>query len=105
VIAGPISISGPDRSADGFTVLPDGNFLINDGDGSCTYQEYNSSTGLATGTPLSVPGGSFCTGVETDGTSLYFQTNFNSFTKTDLSGTLISTTAVASNRVEDISLA
>jgi len=106
VIGGPISISGPDSGADGFTVLPDGNFLINDGDGSCTYREYKPSTGLATGTPLSVPGDpSICTGVETDGASLYFQTNFDSFTKTGLNGTLISTTPVASNSIEDISLA
>ena len=106
VIAGPISISGPDSGADGFTVLPDGNFLINDGDGSCTYREYKPSTGLATGTPLSVPGDpSICTGVETDGASLYFQTSFNSFTKTGLNGTLISKTTVQSNTVEDISLA
>jgi hypothetical protein len=105
VIGAAISISGPASGADGFTVLPDGNFLINDGDTLCTYREYNSSTGQATGTSLSVPGGTRCTGVETDGTSLYFQTNFSSFTKTDLSGTFISTTTVTSNTVEDISLA
>jgi hypothetical protein len=106
VIGVPISITGPESSADGFTVLPDGNFLINDGDESCTYREYKPSTGLATGTPLSVPGDpSICTGVETDGASLYFQTNFDSFTKTGLNGTLISTTPVASNLIEDISLA
>jgi hypothetical protein len=105
VIGGAISISGPASDADGFTVLPDGNFLINDGDTLCTYREYNSSTGVATGNSLSVPGApSTCTGVETDGTSLYFQTSFNSFTKTDLSGTFISKTTVTSNSVEDISL-
>jgi hypothetical protein len=104
VISGPISVSGPDSGADGFALLPDGNFLINDGDASCTYRQYDSGTGLATGQSLSVPGGSQCTGVETDGTSLYFETNFNSFTKTDLAGNLISTTSVAENLVEDISL-
>jgi hypothetical protein len=35
---------------------------------------------------------------------LYFQTNFDSFTRTDLSGNLIATTNVGSNQVEDVSL-
>jgi hypothetical protein len=105
VIAGPVAIGSPAAAgADGFTVLPGGNFLINDGDGSCTYREYDSTTGQQTGQSITVPGGSFCTGVETDGASLYFQTNFDSFTRTDLSGNLIATTNVGSNTVEDVSL-
>ena len=35
-------------SSDGFTMLPSGNFLINDGDGYnfiTTYREYNGNTG------------------------------------------------------------
>jgi hypothetical protein len=104
VIAGPITISGPRPNADGFAILPDGNFLINAGDGSCTYTEYNSA-GQATANSFTVPNGSICTGVETDGSFLYFQTNFNSFTKTDLTGKFISTTSVASNdEVEDVAL-
>jgi hypothetical protein len=105
VIAGPIGIGSPAAAdADGFTVLPDGNFLINDGDTSCTYREYDSTTGQPTGQSITVPGGTSCTGVETDGSSLYFQTNFDSFTRTDLSGNLIATTNVGSNSVEDVSL-
>jgi hypothetical protein len=103
VIAGPVAIAG-DAGADGFAVLPDGNFLINDGDASCTYREYDSTTGQQTGQSITVPGGSLCTGVETDGASLYFQTNFDGFTRTDLSGNLIATTNVGSNQVEDVSL-
>jgi hypothetical protein len=105
-IGAAITITGPDPDADGFTILPDGNFLINDGDGSCTYAEYNSSTGIATGNSFTVPASpSICTGVETDGSSLYFQTGFDSFTKTDLTGNVISTTNVAPNDgIEDVAL-
>jgi len=109
-IGGGITITGPSPDADGFAILPDGNFLINDGDGSCTYAEYNSATGEAgnsfTVVPTTAPPSTspICTGVETDGSSLYFQTNFNSFTKTDLTGNVISTTPVASNEVEDVAL-
>jgi hypothetical protein len=103
VLAGPIAISS-DPSADGFTVLPDGNFLINGGDESCSYTEYDSTTGTPTGFSISVPGAATCTGVATDGSSLYFETDFDGFTKTDLAGNLISQTTVASNTAEDISL-
>jgi hypothetical protein len=103
VLAGPIAINS-NPSADGFTVLPDGNFLINSSDASCTYAEYNSATGAPTGSPITVPGAGSCTGVATDGTSLYFQTDFDSFTQTDLNGNLIARTSVASNVVEDVSL-
>ncbi len=103
VLAGPIAINS-DPSADGFTVLPDGDFLINSSDASCTYAEYNSSTGAPTGASITVPGAGQCTGVATDGTSLYFETDFDSFTQTDLTGNLIARTSVASNLVEDVSL-
>jgi hypothetical protein len=104
VLAGPVAITGIDPSADGFTVLPDGNFLINDADTSCTYRAYSSTTGQPTGQSITVPGGSTCTGVATDGSSLYFETNFSSFTRTDMNGNLIATTSVGSNQVEDVSL-
>jgi lysophospholipase L1-like esterase len=103
VITGPIAIdSAPD--ADGFTILPDGDFLINTGDASCTYDEYDPTTGDATGTSITVPGGTDCTGVDTNGTALFFQTNWDSFTETDLAGNLIATTSVQSNLIEDVSL-
>jgi hypothetical protein len=104
VLAGPIGINS-DPSADGFAVLPDGNFLINAVDDSCLYSEYSFATGAPTGSQITVPGASQgCTGVDTDGTALYFQTDFSAFTKTDLTGNLISRTSVAPNSVEDISL-
>jgi lysophospholipase L1-like esterase len=103
VLAGPIAISS-DPDADGFTVLPDGNFLINSGDASCAYAEYNSATGTPTGSSITVPGAATCTGVATDGSSLYFQTGFSGFTKTDLVGNFISQTTVPNNLAEDISL-
>jgi len=107
-----VSIVGPaSPSSDGFTVLPNGNFLINNSDTSCTYNQYNPTTGaLVSGLTITVSAAS-CTGVTTDGTFLYFQTNFNSFTKTDLTGFVIATKTVTSpftctpakvNCVEDI---
>jgi hypothetical protein len=88
-------------------VLPDGNFLINSGDivpSSCLYAEYDATTGVATGSSFIVPGHSTCTGVDTDGTSLYFSTDFSTLTKTTLAGALISDQPVGPNLVEDISL-
>jgi hypothetical protein len=78
VLIGPVNIAGPASPAsDGFTVLPNGNFLINNDDADCTYNQYNPTTGaLIAGTQLVVPGGpDFCTGVDTDGTSLFFATS------------------------------
>jgi hypothetical protein len=106
VPGGPVPITGPgqEASADGFAILPNGNFLINLSDESCTYNQYDPTTGTATGVTLTVPSATSCTGVATDGTSLFFQTDFNSFTQTDLAGTFIDKTAVQSNTVEGISL-
>jgi len=106
VLSGPVSIAGPaNATSDGFTVLPNGNFLINNSDLACTYNQYDPSTGaLIPATTIVVPGGVGCTGVETDGLSLFFQTNFNSFTKTTLAGAFISSTIVGADLVEDISL-
>ena len=108
VLAGPISIAAPaSPSSDGFTVLPNGNFLINDTDLSCVYNQYNGSTGeLVSETTIIVPGAGSCTGVDNDGTSLFFQTDFSSFTQTDMSGKLVATKAVSGENqgIEDISL-
>jgi hypothetical protein len=103
VLAGPIAINS-NPSADGFVVLPDGNFLINSGDESCTYTEYDSPTGTPTGSSFTVPGANQCTGVALNGQSLYFETDFDSFTQTDLTGNLITRTTVAPNLVEDIAV-
>ena len=49
---GGLSIPSPaTSSSDGFTILPDGNFLINDGDGQPTYREYSSSNGILVSPP------------------------------------------------------
>jgi hypothetical protein len=107
-VLGPPIVIGPGASptSDGFTVLPNSNFLINSSDESCTYNQFNGTTGvIVPATTILVPGGAFdCTGVDTDGTSLFFQTNFNSFTQTTLSGTLVAQKSVSSNLVEDISI-
>ena len=89
-IAGPASLQ-----SDGFVVLPNGNFLINDADATTTYREYSSVTGALTGFSITVPGNPFATtGVDTDGQHLFFATystgpNFTGFTETDLQGNLI----------------
>src|SRR5690242_13026329 len=108
VLAGPISITGAaSPSSDGFAVLPNGNYLINDGDANCTYNQYNGTTGTqVSGTTITVPGARFCTGADTDGTSLFFETDLNGFTQTDMSGNLIAHTSVSGENVgvEDISI-
>ncbi len=106
VIGGPISIAAPAAiDSDGFAVLANGNFFLNSGDGDCNYNQYNPTTGaLIGGTTIVVPGASFCTGVDTDGVSLFFETDLDSFTQTDLAGNLIRRQAVAANQCEDISL-
>jgi hypothetical protein len=83
---GPVTIPDPGgffpgTTADGFTILVNNGvvtFLINNGDESCTYREYDSTSGLPTGNGFFVPGFAICTGVDTsdsdtDGTHvLYF---------------------------------
>jgi len=108
------NIFGPAPTADGFTVLPNGNFLINNGDAECTYNQYDPTTGTVISgttivvTPTTAPHPGFgvpsCTGVDTDGTSLFFLTNFNSITKTTLAGAPISTVFIGNQFVEDISI-
>lgn len=82
------SIVGNSSGADGFTVLPNGNFLINTGDASGIYNQFDPTTGLIIpGTTISNPGDfSECTGVDTNGTSLFFTCNFNTLVITDMSG-------------------
>ena len=81
--------TGTDLSVDGFAVLPNGNFLANNGGTSCIYSEYSSADGAFIGNTINVPGGpAQCTGVDTDGTSLYFMVDFNSITRTDFAGNI-----------------
>jgi len=97
ILSGPIALAGSTspffelpagNDSDGFAILPNGHFLINNGDTSCIYNEYDNLTGqLVPSGTINVPGGpGDCTGVDTDGTSLYFLTDFNSVTRTDLTG-------------------
>jgi len=111
VLSGPITISAPAApDSDGFTVMPNGNFIINEGDASCTYDQYNPSTGaMIPGTTIVVPGcivgiGTGTTGVETNGKSLFFANAFDAFVETTLAGTFIAAQAVSPNACEDISL-
>jgi hypothetical protein len=115
VIKGPVTIAQPaatDRGVDGFAVLPNGNFLMNDGDTSCIYREYSSVDGHLIGNTINVPGfNGFCTGVDTDGTSLYFLTDFNSITRTNFLGTMTGFNTISGTfddddeiKIEDISL-
>jgi hypothetical protein len=120
VLGGPIHINTPGTSnADGFTVLPNGNFLINDGDLSTTYREYNSTTGNPTGLSFVLPGGPIgtpalqsSTGVDTDGLHLYFAAinsqSVPEFVETDLSGNFLTATTFSTvgvgNQIIDISL-
>jgi hypothetical protein len=93
--------------ADGFTVLPNGNYLINRGDAENSYDQYNPVTGARiAGTNFSVSGCSSSTGVTTDGTNLFFNCNLSSIAETNLSGTLIHNFALpgAHGDNEDISL-
>ena len=118
VVSGPVAIAAPASASDGFTVLPNGRFLINNNNynftTSCTYNEYDPLTGaLIPATTIVVPGGNTCSGVDTDGESLYFQRNFNSIVKTTLAGTFIASASVSApspncpfaDCIQDISLA
>ena len=130
VIAGPISIhlppTDPDPdSADGFTVLMNGDFLINDfdgGDGCTTYREYNATTGQPVPGGLVVNVANFSTAVgfsvnagtgvtcAPDGT-LYFvvgnvvpnvRFNIQAIVHTDSNGGYISSQVVNSIDIEEI---
>jgi hypothetical protein len=112
VVSGPVSISAPAMpDSDGFTVLPNGNFLINEGDDTNAYDQYNPTTGaVIPGTTIVAPVDPFATGVDTDGTSLFFHTNAdinftsNSLAQTTLTGAPIATQGIPADFCEDISI-
>jgi hypothetical protein len=96
------AVTIPDAvNSDGFTILENNGvvtFLINSGDGSCQYNEYDSTTGAATGNGFHVSGfGATCTGVDTpdsdtDGTHvLYFNVGAFADAHTILQATLTPT--------------
>ena len=103
VIGAPVILQAPaSPDSDGFTVLPNGNFLVNTGDASPTYWQFNPLTGAAIlGSNFTVPCGA-ATGVDAGPTSLVIQCDFNSFLITDFSGNVLDTVLVNLNDVEDI---
>lgn len=120
-IGGPITLttlSGSTLSnSDGFTVLPNGNWLINDGDESNSYNQYDPTTGKEiAGTTIHAvgPGGVACgiaTGVDNNAKALpgdlVFDCNLNSLVVDAVSGTtltFVSQTFTGTNGGEDISL-
>jgi hypothetical protein len=98
--------------SDGFAILPNGNWLINTGDAINSYNQFNPVTGMEIpGTTIMshTTGGVACassTGVDTDGTNLYFDCNFNSIVEDTLAGVFIGVTSTLPNGTdgEDISL-
>ncbi len=121
-IGGPITLTNTNgsnlASSDGFTVLPNGNFLINTGDAINSYNQYNPLTGAEiAGTTIQAigPGGTACgssTGVDNNsstalGTDLVFDCNFNSLVVDTFNGTslsFVSQTLTGTSGGEDISL-
>ncbi len=121
VIGGAIPIGNPASStSDGFTVLPNGNFFINDFDGfyGCTiYREYSSTTGNLVSGGLVIDlrpfGFAQARGVATapNGQSLYFAAaaisgidgfdGVDTFVQTDLAGNLLGFQP-APSAIEDI---
>jgi hypothetical protein len=99
--------------SDGFTVLDNGNWLINNGDAINSYNQYDPTTGMEiAGTTIQAHNASgVCassTGVDNDaflgGTSLYFDCNLNSIVQDTLTGAFISSTPLTASGFEDISL-
>lgn len=95
IVAPPVKMQTA-ADADGFTILPNGNYLINRGDGVNEYDQYNPTTGARiAGTTITAPGctGSSLnsTGVDTDGTHLFFDCTISGhgIVETDLNGNLI----------------
>ncbi len=113
-IGGPVTLHMTNGSiltaSDGFAILPNGNWLINDGDAVNSYNQYNPVTGMEIpGTTIQAhtTGGAVCgssTGVDTDGTNLFFDCNLDSIVDDTLTGTFISTTALLGGGYEDISV-
>jgi len=114
-IGGPVTLhftgGGNLTSSDGFTVLANGNWLINDGDGTNSYNQYDPITGQEIpGTTVVAHNASGACGSSTgvDASTalpgdLVFDCNLNSLVIDDMSGTFISSTS-AGGSGEDISL-
>jgi hypothetical protein len=112
-VGGPITLhnltGGILTNSDGFTVLANGNWLINAGDAVNSYNQFNPLTGneIAGTTIQPHNANGLCgssTGVDFDGTFLYFECNLNSIVQTDLLGNFIANTAQTRSGFEDISI-
>jgi hypothetical protein len=93
--------------SDGFTILPNGNWLINTGDAQNSYNQFDPLTGVEiAGTNIVAPGCGSATGVDFSSVTghLYFSCNFDSVTETDLLGTLIQNVANPGGAWEDLSI-
>lgn len=108
----PHTLSGGTLSnSDGFTVLPNGNFLINLGDGTNSYSEFDPVTGNEiAGTNIQAHNEfgacSSSTGVDNDGQFLYFACGLNTVIQTDFLGNYIpgGTTNMQNGSSEDLSI-
>jgi hypothetical protein len=104
----PLQQPPADSHQDGFTVLHDGTFIGNTGDGLNSYVHYDASGNLIAGAPFpisnTVLGISTGVDISPDGMSLFFASNFNSFVQTDLAGNFIASISapMGSGGFEDI---
>ncbi len=95
--------------SDGFTILPNGNWLINDGDAVNSYNQYNPVTGNEiAGTTVQghTTGGALCgssTGVDNNGTSLFFDCNLNNMVEDTFAGVFIANNNFDRGGFEDLS--
>ena len=110
-VGGPITLhnltGGILTDSDGFTILPNGNWLINTGDAINSYNQFDPLTGdEIAGTNLVAPGCGSATGVDYSSVTnhLYFSCNFDSVTETDLLGNLIQNVANPGGQWEDLSI-
>jgi len=98
-------------ASDGFTILANGNFLINDDDAVNSYNQYNPITGAEiSGTTIQAhtTGGALCglsTGVSYYGPSntLFFDCNLSNMVEDTLAGTFIANNNFDRGSFEDLS--
>lgn len=96
-----LSTSGANvTDSEGFAVLPNGNWLINDGGASVnSYNQYDPTTGEeipGTTVVAHTTGGIACpnaSGVDTDGTSLFFNCDLDSIVQDTMAGVFIAVTS------------
>jgi hypothetical protein len=103
------TLGGTLSASDGFTILGNGNWLINDGDADNSYNQYNPITGAEiAGTTIQAhtTGGGLCgssTGVSFDTASgnLFFNCNLNDMVEDTLTGAFIANNNFNQGNFED----